>query len=43
MVTHEPEVARQTERIIWFKDGQVIYPRLTPEEMLEVALAKSVN
>ena len=43
MVTHEPEVARQTERIIWFKDGQVIYPRLTPEEMLEVALAKSIN
>ncbi len=43
MVTHEPEVARQSERIIWFKDGQVIYPRLTPEEMLEVALAKSVN
>ena len=24
MVTHEPEVARQTQRIIWFKDGQVI-------------------
>ena len=41
MVTHEPEVARQTNRIIWFKDGQAIYPRLTPEEMLEVAVAKS--
>ena len=40
MVTHEPEVARQTERIIWFKDGQVVYPRLTPEEMLEVAVAR---
>ncbi|MDJ0900300.1 MAG: ABC transporter ATP-binding protein [Xenococcus sp. MO_188.B8] len=34
MVTHEPEVARQTQRIIWFKDGQVIYPNLTPQEML---------
>lgn len=43
MVTHEPEVARQTERIIWFKDGRVVYPRLTPEEMLKVALAKSAN
>lgn len=38
MVTHEPEVARQTERIIWFRDGQVIYPDLTPQEMLEVAV-----
>ena len=35
MVTHEPEVARQTQRIIWFKDGKVIYPNLTPQEMLE--------
>ncbi|MGK7948962.1 MAG: ABC transporter ATP-binding protein [Xenococcaceae cyanobacterium] len=43
MVTHEPEVARQTERIIWFKDGKVVYPRLTPEEMLKVALARSAN
>ncbi len=34
MVTHETEVARQTQRIIWFKDGQVIYPNLTPQEML---------
>ncbi|MBW4617674.1 MAG: ABC transporter ATP-binding protein [Desmonostoc vinosum HA7617-LM4] len=24
MVTHEPEVARQTQRIIWFRDGQVV-------------------
>ncbi len=34
MVTHETEVARQTQRIIWFKDGKVIYPNLTPQEML---------
>ncbi|NES73940.1 MAG: ABC transporter ATP-binding protein [Okeania sp. SIO2D1] len=38
MVTHEPEVARLTERIVWFRDGQVIHDNLTPEEMLEVAL-----
>ena len=39
MVTHEPEVARQTARIIWFKDGRIVYPNLTPEEMLKVAVA----
>ena len=39
MVTHEPEVARLTERIVWFRDGKVIYPDLTPEEMLNVAVA----
>ena len=43
MVTHEPEVARQTNRIIWFKDGRVVYPRLTPEEMLTVAVARPQN
>lgn len=39
MVTHESEVARLTQRIIWFKDGQIVYPNLTPEEMLTVAVA----
>ena len=24
MVTHEPEVAQQTARIVWFKDGKVV-------------------
>jgi putative ABC transport system ATP-binding protein len=38
MVTHEPEVAKLTERIIWFKDGQVVHSHLTPEEMLAVAI-----
>jgi putative ABC transport system ATP-binding protein len=38
MVTHEPEVARQTKRIVWFRDGEVIHSRLTPEEMLQVAV-----
>ncbi|HHP7229613.1 MAG TPA: ABC transporter ATP-binding protein [Xenococcaceae cyanobacterium] len=40
MVTHEPEVARLTERIVWFRDGKVIYSHLTPAEMLDVAVAK---
>jgi putative ABC transport system ATP-binding protein len=38
MVTHEPEVARQTRRIVWFRDGQVIHSHLTPEEMNQVAM-----
>jgi len=39
MVTHEPEVARLTKRIVWFRDGQVIHSHLTPEEMMHVALS----
>ncbi len=39
MVTHEPEVAKTTNRIIWFKDGKIVYPRLTPDEMLQVAFS----
>jgi putative ABC transport system ATP-binding protein len=37
MVTHEPEVARKTNRIVWFRDGQVIHSHLTPAEMSQVA------
>ncbi|MBW4570941.1 MAG: ABC transporter ATP-binding protein [Tolypothrix carrinoi HA7290-LM1] len=33
MVTHESEVARCTQRVIWFKDGQVVHPYLAPEEL----------
>ncbi|MGF1541187.1 MAG: ABC transporter ATP-binding protein [Pleurocapsa sp.] len=39
MVTHETEVARLTQRIIWFKDGRVVHSHLTPEEMLGIAVA----
>lgn len=35
MVTHEPEVARQTQRIVWFRDGQVVHSHLTPEDLNE--------
>ena len=41
MVTHEPEVAKLTPRIIWFKDGQIVHSHLTPEQMLTVAVASS--
>lgn len=33
MVTHEPDVARQTKRVVWFKDGQVIHSHLKPEDL----------
>ena len=37
MVTHEPEVARQTERIVWFRDGEVIESNLTPSDLVNTA------
>lgn len=37
MVTHEPEVARQTQRIVWFRDGQVVHSNLTPSDLGHVA------
>ncbi len=33
VVTHEPDVARQTQRIIWFRDSQVVRLHLTPEDI----------
>lgn len=36
MVTHETEVARQTQRIVWFRDGQVVHSHLTPDELHQV-------
>ena len=37
MVTHEPEVARQTERIVWFRDGEVIESNLSPADLVNTA------
>lgn len=39
MVTHEPDVARSTRRIIWFKDGKVMNSSLTPDEMSHLMAA----
>ncbi len=43
MVTHEMEVARLTQRIVWFQDGQVVHPHLTPETIVDVAVASQSN
>ncbi len=36
VVTHEAEVARHSQRVIWFKDGQVIHSQLEPQELHSV-------
>ncbi|MGF1601943.1 MAG: ABC transporter ATP-binding protein [Thermosynechococcaceae cyanobacterium] len=37
MVTHEPEVAQTTRRVVWFRDGEVIHSNLKPEELHQTA------
>ncbi|MCP6757215.1 MAG: ABC transporter ATP-binding protein [Fischerella sp. CENA71] len=39
MVTHEPEVARQTQRIIWFRDGEVLHSHLTPADLSQMVIS----
>ncbi len=39
MVTHEPDVARRTKRITWFKDGNVVNQHLKPDELAQVMAA----
>lgn len=36
MVTHESEVARLTNRIIWFRDGAVVNDHLAPDDLMQV-------
>ncbi|HBB32629.1 MAG TPA: ABC transporter [Cyanobacteria bacterium UBA8803] len=36
MVTHEPEVARLTHRIVLFRDGEVVQSHLAPEEIAHI-------
>lgn len=38
MVTHEPEVARQTRRIVWFRDGEVVQDHLKPEDLAKMTV-----
>jgi putative ABC transport system ATP-binding protein len=37
MVTHEPDMARRSRRIIWFLDGQVLQAYLTPADVSQIA------
>ena len=39
MVTHEPEVASQTQRIVWFRDGEVVHSNLTPDDLSTVTVS----
>ncbi|MBD2616441.1 ABC transporter ATP-binding protein [Nostoc punctiforme FACHB-252] len=39
MVTHEPEVARQTQRIVWFRDGQVVHSNLTSSDLTQLVMS----
>ncbi|MGB3789330.1 MAG: ABC transporter ATP-binding protein [Phormidesmis sp.] len=36
MVTHEPEVARLTNRVVWFRDGEVLNHHLDPADLASV-------
>jgi putative ABC transport system ATP-binding protein len=36
IVTHEPDVAAHSQRIIWFKDGEVVYSHLSPKDLHQV-------
>ncbi|NEQ98589.1 MAG: ABC transporter ATP-binding protein, partial [Cyanothece sp. SIO2G6] len=33
MVTHEADVASLSQRVVWFRDGEVIHERLAPEDL----------
>ncbi|KAB8330608.1 ABC transporter ATP-binding protein [Scytonema tolypothrichoides VB-61278] len=39
MVTHEPEVARQTQRVVWFRDGDVVHSHLSPSDVGHLAVS----
>jgi putative ABC transport system ATP-binding protein len=38
MVTHESEVARQTNRVVWFRDGKVLHDYLAPEDLSKLTV-----
>ncbi|NJM70393.1 MAG: ABC transporter ATP-binding protein [Scytonema sp. RU_4_4] len=39
MVTHEPDVARQTQRVVWFRDGEVVHSHLSPSDVGHLAVS----
>lgn len=40
MVTHEPAVARLTERVVWFRDGEVVHAHMSPSDVSYGALVE---
>ncbi|MEB3214242.1 MAG: ABC transporter ATP-binding protein [Leptolyngbyaceae bacterium] len=38
MVTHEADVARLSQRIVWFRDGEVLHNNLSPDALSEVTV-----
>ena len=36
IVTHEVDVAEHAQRVIWFKDGEVIHSHLSPKDLHQV-------
>ena len=40
MVTHEPAVARLTDRVVWFRDGQVLRTHMSPNDVSYGALVE---
>ncbi len=41
MVTHEADVASQSRRVVWFRDGQVLHDHLDPADLNQRAIAAS--
>ncbi|PSF39446.1 ABC transporter [Aphanothece hegewaldii CCALA 016] len=39
IVTHEPDVAMKTKRVVWFRDGQIIHSHLDPKDLHQVIAA----
>ncbi|HEY9648497.1 MAG TPA: ABC transporter ATP-binding protein [Chroococcidiopsis sp.] len=37
MVTHDLEVARSCQRIIWFRDGEILHNHLAPDDLSAIA------
>ncbi len=39
MVTHESDVARQTHRIVWFREGQIVNSHAKPADLNQLIIS----